>query len=231
MSDLQLQTAMLCIKDYKTAFDGLRELYENQIKSQNDSKCKKSTEHVDLENDADLLQLASFCATEDCKQHDCASSGRCVNDLKLKVMEKALSKLRSEYEILNEQMLSDRTKASAEITDLKHSLDVAKFEKMHLRALGDARETKRRSRPQTPQPQVDELVKVRAELEASYQKIKELGSIVASLEMSREISREKYHRLKSKYSMMTQKIRNGLLDQLVQPTQSTQSRTMSLLQL
>ena len=231
MSDLQLQTAMLCIKDYKAAFDGLRELYENQITSQNDSKCKISTEHVDLENDADLLQLASFCAAEDCKQHDCASSGRCVNDLKLKVMEKELSKLRSEYEILNEQMLSDRTKASAEITDLKHSLDVAKFEKMHLRALGDARETKRRSRPQTPQPQVDEIVNVRAELEASYQKIKELGSIVASLETSREISREKYHRLKSKYSMMTQKIRNGLLDQLVQPTQSTLSRTMSLLQL
>ena len=228
MAEKHLSIALLCIKDYKAAFEGLQKIYEKEMESRC-NKLEKSTEQVDFVSDVELFESKPGFTYDNHNAH-IASCGH-LDGTSTKLLEDELSKLRSDYEILTKQMFSNRAKSSTEITNLKHSLDIANFEKARLQAIVEYSEAKRRSRPPTPQPHMDELSNMRSQLELSVQKIKDLESTITSLQSSRDMYREKYQRLKSKYSMMTEKIKSSLLEQFAQPSPSPLSRTMSLLQL
>ena len=228
---------MLCIKDYKIAFDRLRALYEEEVRNrivreadtspeQNDSK---ETSH-DVCAAREPPHTGNMCPTGQVSSSSDNSKqvNVCVN---CKLLEEELSRMRVELEEASERLWSNREESLSDILKLKHSLHVSELERTRLQGLADHMDSKRRSRASTPQLPHEEFLVIRNELENSRVTIAELQGYIATLETSQNLMKEKYMRLKSKYRTITDKLKSGLIDQLTQAKSHPPTRSVSLMQL
>ena len=237
MNDLRVSTAMLCLKDYKAAFDTLRQLYEEEVQNRLAREADASFGKFDQsdilpnENSADKVMLKdpslpdeSDMPAKNSMKRECV----CVN---CRCVDEELFKVRSELEEATERLWSQREESFSETMKLKHSLHVSELERTRLQGLVDHLQSKRRSRSSTPQAPPDELLVARNELERSHATIANLEAMVANLEASQSVMKEKYTRLKSKYRTITHKLKSGLIEQINQAKSNPPTRSVSLLQL
>jgi len=238
MSDLQILTAMLCIKDYQLAFDGLRDMYEEEVRKRvgretiypSDQAHRQDVQCVPSSGTPEPIEDQVLNAkTLDGDGNRCMSS--VVGGVRSRLLEDELSRVRIELEAATERLWSQREESLQESTHLKRLLHVSELERTRLQGLVDHANLKRRSRPSTPQLPPEELLIARNEIEKSRTTIIELQSTLSNLENSSNLIREKYIRLKSKHRTITDKLKSGLMDHISQAKSHPPSRSVSLLQL
>jgi hypothetical protein len=238
MSDLQILTAMLCIKDYKLAFDGLRDMYEEEVRKRDARETICTSDQAHRQD----VQCGAISGTPEPLAHELlitmpldSDGNTCISSafggVRSRLLEDELLRARIELQAATDRLWSQREESLEEIMRLKRLLHVSELDRTRLQGLVDHANLKRRSRPSTPQLPPEELLIARNEIENSRTTIMELQSTLSNLENSRNLIREKYLRLKSKHRTITDKLKSGLMDHLSQAKSHPPSRSVSLLQL
>ena len=227
MADLRLHAALLCIRDYKFAFEELRKVFELRVSKDSGDcvdivPCRNPSPHPKSKS-ISCVDLSVHSSTEDEELIRKAARAQYLDE--------EVVTLRNELDASTCRLWSERENFTTEILRLKQSLSATSIDRSRLEDIVNHM-TEHQQRSPQPAPRIsEEMIQLQSSLSEYKKTISELQCTIGTLEESNSRLRMKYDKLKSKYRGLTGKLKVSLVDHITTATSNASTRSVSLLHL